>query len=519
MIITLFNKTKAHNSTEVLTGGNQVNGVLKEDCSIVNPVVKLRQDSISPNISQYSYAYIAEFGRYYFVTDKIFVGGLWELHMHCDVLATWRSTIGSSSQYLMRSGICSGIDDPAQQPELIKKIYETRASVNDIFSDHIYDPSRVDANDLGDGTFIVILAGDPGNSQGTLIENAYAMSGAQFIRFRTELSSTQYLGIVAAIDDLTDNVAKMLINPFQYVIKSFYIPISPWVLFSDWRDVNPVNIKYGWYSLNSVGYIINNPLRVLTFYNGTIPQPSVITGTPDEMNDMYKTSRWCNYTLQWPVIGCIDIPNDQIIMGNKLVIYSYIDACSGDVALVAYVSYQPQSGAPQLKNSFVLAVQNWATSIPLSSYLRDPDSVVDSGLGVVNTAQSVMKDLLTLDIAGAITDVTRGIESASTAGAQAKAATVQNKGAPGSQIMITMPNRGIVMEWYHPTNAISRNLGCITRKQSTISSAALMPDGTTRALIICKEPVLAVPAINNINWTSDEYNEILNYMKTGFYYV
>lgn len=515
MIITLFNKTKAHNSTEVITGGNQVNGVLKEDCSIINPIVKLRQGSISSNITQYSYAYIAEFGRYYFVTDKIYVGGLWELHMHCDVLATWRSTIGNSRQYVMRSGKCSVMDDPANSPVISKSISVT--PITNPFSDNLSYPSQVGANDLGNGVFIVILAGDPDNSQGTLIENAYALSSTEFYNFRRELSSTQYMGLVAAVDDLTDNVAKLLINPFQYVIKCFYIPISKSALFGN--NLISVRIRYGWYQLTSVGYLINDPLRIKTLYDGIIPEPSTVSGVPTGQKYMYKTARWCQYSLEWSVIGKISIPNDEIIMGNKISIYANIDTCSGDVVLTAYV-WDDTSGTAILKNTFILGVQNWAVSINLSSYLRDPDSVIDSGLGVVNTAQSVMKDLLTLDLAGAITDVTRGIESATTAGAQAKAATVQNIGAPGTQATICFPNRGIVLVWHYPSQSESSRLGYITREHARISDVSIMiGDGVTPALIICKEPVLAVPSINNINWTSDEYNEILNYMKTGFYYV
>lgn len=61
-------------------------GTLKEECSIVDPVVTVE----SSNVIKSTYAYIPAFERYYFTEDPVNLGNhLWRIKMHCDVLSSW----------------------------------------------------------------------------------------------------------------------------------------------------------------------------------------------------------------------------------------------------------------------------------------------------------------------------------------------------------------------------------------------------------------------------------------------
>ena len=52
--------------------------VLKDDCSVENPVIVLKTGT---NISGYNYMYIPDFGRYYYIGDIVSVGlNMWEIH-------------------------------------------------------------------------------------------------------------------------------------------------------------------------------------------------------------------------------------------------------------------------------------------------------------------------------------------------------------------------------------------------------------------------------------------------------
>lgn len=93
---------KNHLDKSITQQGSDITGTLREDCSIVDPVIKI--ESITNfNISTCNYAYISEFGRYYYITNIVCVGKLYELHMHCDVLMSFKSQIRGNSAVIARN--------------------------------------------------------------------------------------------------------------------------------------------------------------------------------------------------------------------------------------------------------------------------------------------------------------------------------------------------------------------------------------------------------------------------------
>lgn len=68
--------------------------ILKEETSVTDPVVTLATDS---SIVGCNYAYISDWGRYYYVTDiRSIRAGLWEVSLRVDVLKSFASAIYSS---------------------------------------------------------------------------------------------------------------------------------------------------------------------------------------------------------------------------------------------------------------------------------------------------------------------------------------------------------------------------------------------------------------------------------------
>jgi len=98
--ITLYSFTKRKNSTKRPADGTTYTGTLKDNTSVVNPSV-IFEFSAFP---AYNYAYIQEFARYYWITDKTHVANnVWIITMHVDVLASYKNEIGGSSKYVLRS--------------------------------------------------------------------------------------------------------------------------------------------------------------------------------------------------------------------------------------------------------------------------------------------------------------------------------------------------------------------------------------------------------------------------------
>ena len=65
-------------------------GVLKEETSVINPSILIE----ATNLSGYNYMYIADFGRFYFISDITSVrNNLWRISAHVDVLMSFKEGI------------------------------------------------------------------------------------------------------------------------------------------------------------------------------------------------------------------------------------------------------------------------------------------------------------------------------------------------------------------------------------------------------------------------------------------
>ena len=84
------NKSDKRVVNKYLTDLITLNGTLRENCSITDPIITV--ENINNSIAAVcNYAKIAEFGRYYFVNDIVFTGKLYEIHMHVDVLMSFKT--------------------------------------------------------------------------------------------------------------------------------------------------------------------------------------------------------------------------------------------------------------------------------------------------------------------------------------------------------------------------------------------------------------------------------------------
>lgn len=93
MTINLFqNESDTNVVSKTLTSKGTLTGTLREGCSIIDPVIKVEGISGS-DLPYINYAEVVEFGRYYYIKDIVLVGNLYELHMHIDVLETYKDQL------------------------------------------------------------------------------------------------------------------------------------------------------------------------------------------------------------------------------------------------------------------------------------------------------------------------------------------------------------------------------------------------------------------------------------------
>lgn len=80
----------------------ELNGTLRAECSVLNPTI----EDITPNvnISNYNYARIEDFNRYYYITDIVAVNNkLWKVSLKCDVLMSYADGIRSLKANILRN--------------------------------------------------------------------------------------------------------------------------------------------------------------------------------------------------------------------------------------------------------------------------------------------------------------------------------------------------------------------------------------------------------------------------------
>lgn len=89
-IVLYVNNSERQAINKTLTNGLTLTGSLRNESSVINPTILIE----TTNPSSYNYAYIPEFGRYYFITDMVSVRtNLWRMSLSVDVLMSFKTQI------------------------------------------------------------------------------------------------------------------------------------------------------------------------------------------------------------------------------------------------------------------------------------------------------------------------------------------------------------------------------------------------------------------------------------------
>lgn len=85
-------ETKRVNKSAYIGSPYTMEGTLKDDCSVLDPVIEIQRSS-SPVAVDYNYMYIPEFKRYYFIKIDVIYNNIWRITGHVDVLFTYMAQI------------------------------------------------------------------------------------------------------------------------------------------------------------------------------------------------------------------------------------------------------------------------------------------------------------------------------------------------------------------------------------------------------------------------------------------
>ena len=362
------NTTTIPNTTALKTYNNVL---LKDDCSVVNPALKIKE-AIATNVQDWNYCYITEFSRYYYVTDWMWQQGLWVAELQVDVLASFKTQIGTQTLYVLRAYQDSS-SNYIYNGNIVDSTYPTTAGAATYSASSVTNPFA-GLYSSNSGTYVVGIVNKSASGV-----RYYAFNFVGFRLFCTKLYtySSGWLNIDPS--EISEDLQKALVNPFQYVVSALYLPIPVSWFTSQSIGTATTTIEFGWWSVTiTSGARIIDPGVLYSFTTSlTIPKhPSAATrGAYLNLN---PTSI---YTLRYYPFGTIDVDSEAICNWNTLDIYTDVDVCTGRAIVTLAVNGK--------SNPLRTMEANVSVQVPTAAINVDYSNIGSKATGIAAAASAI----------------------------------------------------------------------------------------------------------------------------------
>ena len=489
---------KKENSTKTPPVGAltlSLQGILKEPCSIMTPVIKIErlpQDAIP---GDYTYARWVQADRYYFIEDWVWVNGLWEVHMKEDILATFKTPIGNSTEYVLRTDSTTDFNG-----EITDTSYP---ATTDIVSES-YSLNNIFTTDLTVGCYIVgIISGGQTDAVGAI--SYYAMTSSEFGSFKEILFSDDNLitmglaildpttgDLTPTITDISLELLKTMYNPYQYVVSCMWFPFGKSAISSS----TPVTgIKIGWWDYPTIS---GNRVYAQTVEIGNEQFP--ITAHPQAFRGSYLN--YAPYTRRTLLgrFGSVPIDTTMFTVGNKINIAYMVDLITGQ----CYCKIARRDETPETPTEDLIAGRNFLIGVPIQ--------IAQVGVDYLGTAVSAINTIPQI-MGGAISGIASGkgaVMGAIAGGASGIYNTLQSAmpqvetGGQNGSFLAPANNTHVIEQFYKIVDEDIAHRGrplCELRQLNTLTG-----------FILCAEGEIDISCYDN------ERAEISRYLTTGFFW-
>lgn len=478
-----YSFSKKENSTARPSGsGTSFSCTLKEPTSIEAPTLELA--IASPTF--YDYAYIPSFDRYYYVTDWTYNRGVWEVTLAVDVLASFKTEIGSSYIYVLRAA-------NAYDAEIKDTMYPMKsASTKQVASGTLYEW----ASGFVGGTYIAYI------NNGVIQSRDLSSGSLNFMAF----SPTEFAHLLEALYPQSNDdwftligtnayniVAGALLNPIDYITKVVWIPLSP----ANVSEVNhPLSTNFGYYTAKYK--TVENGQTVIKFVNHyaitNFRKLMTVSIEIPHRNDTLRGA-WADmepfgkYYAYYAPFGVIPLDSAMMSKATHMEASVNLDITSGDLKLTLRTIGTYGSN----KDILFEGVSNVGVEIPVDKAKPEGVKALAAGIGAANVAI----DYLTGNYAGMISDTMSTIGTVGAA--PPRGSTTTPKGLLGLSDMIYL---------YHEYNDFvdgdNTNKGrplCAVRQVSGLGGFMVTNNGNI-----------------SISGTAGEKAAVRRYLEGGFYY-
>ena len=230
--------SKRINSTKQPSGGQNIDVVLKHPTSVIRPSFVITGFNTAWN-------YISWGNRYYYVADIIILTATQaEYVCELDVLATYKSVIGSSSQYVLRSSAAS-------DGTIVDAKYPAKSSPTGMH----YEPVTINSVFNDTGTFILGVKNGHSNTGLTF----YAVDATNMAALMSYMFSDTWLDA----SDITKSLQKMLINPMDYISLCYWFPLTL-------PTSGSAHIYFGYWDSGASGTKLEENARIVNVYDTVV---------------------------------------------------------------------------------------------------------------------------------------------------------------------------------------------------------------------------------------------------------
>ena len=368
--VTLYEFKKRENSTKRPDSSatqRTHNAVLKTPTSLLRPEISF-DFGLKGNPSFYNYAYISGLGnRYYFIRDwTVSEGHIWTAHMEVDVLASWKASIGASTQYVTRSSFSS-------DGSIVDGLYPAKGDVTLRAESTSIWPT---VTAISGGSYVVGIVNNSADAIGAVAY--YVFSEAKFRAFMAYLMGD--VSWTGQIDDISVDLLKVLFNPMQYITSVMWYPDNAPA------GEKVTSIPFGWWNLPVSAAKLKTSGVLPSAANITIPMHPQSATRGKYLN----AAPFSQYTFDSRVWGVIPIDTTSIINEEALSMSYTVDYTTGiaDMYLKAGLS------------DYAIAVRRGQYGVPVQ-IAQIGQNYLNMALTSVNGAANVAKNLF--NPVGAIT--------------------------------------------------------------------------------------------------------------------
>lgn len=379
------NFTKRLNSTKrPVEGGivakHTLTGVLKDPCSIMNPVIDIQNIPVQNAPSVMTYAYIPSFERYYFVKDWVWNDGLWTVYLNVDTLASYKNHIGDTFAYIERcAGVAQGQPGPYYDGTIIDKMYPAKNQF--VTQNQVITAPWSTGWNIDDGTYILgVISGASSTNVGGAV-HYYAMTQTQINNLLNYLMSDTFFDNIGfpnssqSTAQLTHDVAKSIINPIQYITSCYWFPID----VSDITSTTDVSINVGPWTTIGTGKPLTSRVGYRQSYTLTLPiHPQSIS-----RGAYLNYAPYTRFTCSIAPFGSFQIDPSYVPANREVVLTIQVDGITGKACLQIARNDQTQG----LVDFFFETTAMFGVPIQLAQMASDYIGAIKTGLsGLTGTA-------------------------------------------------------------------------------------------------------------------------------------